>query len=72
MVESWKGDADGMLVFVSFQITTSGTSAFNVEILDWSLLCRDRNLAGGVYLGYSAEPAKHVSFLSRTYLLAIS
>jgi hypothetical protein len=26
MVESWKGDADGMLVFVSFQTTTSGAS----------------------------------------------
>ena len=55
-----------------FQTTISGTSAFHAEFLDWSLLCRDRNLAGGVYLGHSAEPAKHVSFLSRTYLPAIS
>jgi hypothetical protein len=73
MVESWKGDADGMLVFVGFQNTTSGTSASNVEILDRSLLCRDRNFAISVHLGYSAEPAKHVSFfishISTTYLL---
>jgi Family of unknown function (DUF6535) len=71
MVESWKGDADGMLVFVSFQTTTSGTSAFNVEIIDWSFLCRNRDFARSLYPGYSAEPAKHVSFLSCTYLSAI-
>ena len=30
MVESWKGDADGILLFVSFQTTISDTSAFNL------------------------------------------
>jgi hypothetical protein len=29
MVESWKGDADGMLVFVGLQ-TTSHASAYNL------------------------------------------
>ena len=71
MVESWKGDADGMLVFVGIQTTTSATSAFNVEILDWSLLCGNRDFAISIYLRYSAELAKHVSFLSRIYLPAI-
>ena len=65
MMESWKGDVDGILVFVGFQTTTSGTCAFNVEILDWSLLCSDRNFVSSVDLGYSADPAKHVSFCSR-------
>jgi hypothetical protein len=71
MVESWKGDADGMLVFVGIQTTTSATSAFNVVILDWSLLRCDRNFAISICLRYSAELAKHVSFLSRIYLPAI-
>ena len=30
MVESWKGDADGILLFVSFQATISDTSVFNL------------------------------------------
>ena len=66
MVESWKGDADGMLVFVSFQITTSGTSAFDLQIIDWSLLCRDRDFVICVSPGYSAP----VGLLSRIYLPA--
>ena len=70
MVESWKGDADGMLTFVGLQ-TTSYTSAYNLQILDWSLLCRGRSIACGVYPGYSAELAGHLSFLSRTYLSAV-
>ena len=48
MVESWKGDADGMLVFVGLH-TTSHTSAYNLEIVDWSLLCRGRSIASGVH-----------------------
>ena len=70
MVESWKGDADGMLVFVGLQ-NTFHTSASNLEIVDWSLLCRGRSIACSIYLGYSAELAGHLSFLSRTYLSAI-
>jgi hypothetical protein len=58
MVESWKEDADGILVFVSFQTATSGTSAFNLEVIDWSLLWCDRDFAISDCLGYSAaEPA---------------
>jgi hypothetical protein len=70
MVESWKGDADGMLTFVGLQ-TASHTSAYNLEIVDWSLLCRGRSIAGSICPGYSAELAGHLSFLSRTYLSAI-
>ena len=70
MVESWNGDAEGMLTFVGLQ-TTSHTSAYNLQILDWSLLCRGRSTACGVYPGYSAEFAGHLSFLSRTYLSAV-
>ena len=70
MVESWKGDAEGMLTFVGLH-TTSHTSTYNLEIVDWSLLCRGRSIACGVYPGYPAELAGHLSFLSRTYLSAI-
>jgi hypothetical protein len=70
MVESWKEDTGGMLTFVGLQ-TTSHTSAYNLEILDWSLLCRGRNIACSVCPGYSAELAGRLSFLSRTYLSAI-
>ena len=71
MVESWKGDADGMLVFVGPQ-TTSHTSAYNLEIVDWSLLCRGRSIVISVHPGYSAtELAGRVSFLPRTNLSAV-
>jgi hypothetical protein len=70
MVESWKGDAEGILLFVSLH-AASHTSAYNVDIIDWSLLCRGRSIARSVCPGYSAELAGHLSLLSRTYLPAI-
>jgi len=70
MVESWRGDADRILTSVGHQ-TTSHTSAYNLEIVDWSILCRGCGIACSVYLGYSAELAGRLSFLSRTYLSAI-
>ena len=70
MVEGWKGDAEGMLTFVGLQIT-SHAAAYNLEITGWSLLCRGRSIACSDCPGYSAEPARHLSFLSRTYLSAI-
>jgi hypothetical protein len=69
MVESWKGDADGMLVFVRLQ-TTSHTSAHNLETVDWSILCRGCSITRIVRPEYSAELAGHVIFLSRAYLSA--
>jgi hypothetical protein len=70
MVENLKGDANGLLTFVGLQ-TTSHTSVYNLEIVDWCLLSRGRSIACSVYPGYSAELAGHLSFLSRTYLSAI-
>ena len=44
-------------------------SPFNLEFIDWPLLCRDRDFAISVYPGYSAaEQAGHVRFLSRIYI----
>src|SRR6267154_5863880 len=70
MVKSWRTDIEAMLTFVSLQ-TTCHTSAYKLEIVDLSLLCRGRSIACSVYPGYSAQPAGHLSFLSRTYLSAI-
>ena len=69
MVESWKGDADRTLVFVSLP-TTSHTSAYNLEIVDWCFLCYGRGFACNDCPEYSAESAVHLSLLSRTYLSA--
>ena len=68
MVESWKGDAEGMLLFVSRQ-TTSYTSAHNV-VKDWSILCRGCDIAPNVRPEHSAEPASYLKLLSRIYLSA--
>ena len=69
MVESWKGDADGMLVFVGLQIA-SHTFAYNAEPVDRCILCHGRGIARSIRPDYCAKPAGHVKFLSRTNLSA--
>jgi Family of unknown function (DUF6535) len=64
MVDIWKGDADNILVFVGLQ-TTSHTSAYNVEFVDWCILCYGRGITHIIRPEYSAELAGHLSFLSR-------
>ena len=64
MAESWKGDADGMLVFVGLR-PASHTFPYNIENSDRSLLCCPRSVAHGDRPRYSAEPARHLSILSR-------
>ena len=67
MVESWKGDADNILVFVGLSFT-SYTAADNVLFLDWCILCYGCSIACIVCPEYCAEPAEHLSLLSSTYL----
>ena len=67
MVESWKGDAKGMLVFVGLHII-SQFSAYNIEIVDWSILRCGCGIARIVRPEYSAGIAGHLSLLSRKYL----
>jgi hypothetical protein len=71
MVESWKGDADGMLTFVGVQ-TTSHTSAYDLELVDWSLLCCGRGITLIIRPNYSAQSAGHLIILSRANLSAIT
>ena len=70
MVESWKGDAEGMLTFVGLQATFH-TSAYNLEIVDRSLLCCGRCITRFICPDYSTQPAGHHVVLSCTYLSAI-
>ena len=67
MVESWKEDANGMLTFVRRQ-NISHSFAYNVWIIDWSILCRGRGIARVVRPKSFAEPTNNHKFLSRTYL----
>ena len=67
MVDGWHDDAEGVILFVGL-LTTSHASAYNVEIVDWSILCCGRSIAHAVRPEYSAEPAGHIRFLSRPYL----
>ena len=64
MAESWKGDADGMLVFVGLR-PASHTLSYNMENSDRSVLCFRRSVARGDRPRYSTEPARHPSILSR-------
>ena len=69
MAESWKGDAEGMLVFVSL-CPTSHIFAYNIKNADRSILCCRRSVARGDHPRYSSEPAGHLSILSRNHLSA--
>jgi hypothetical protein len=66
MVENWKADADGILIFVrlSFNIVLHADSS----VIDWSILRCCRNLDLSFNSGYSTKPTGHLQFLPRKYL----
>ena len=70
MVECWKRDAEGMVVFVRLR-TTPHTSVYNLEIVDRSLLCHGSGITRTIRPNYSAQPARHLIVLSRTHVSAI-
>lgn len=65
-VESWKGDADGILVFVSTHLLSCFTS--RSRITDWSLLSRGRDTASGLHSEPPAELSGCLSILPRERL----
>ena len=69
MAERWKGDADGMLVFVGLR-PTSHNFALNVENADRCVLCCRRSVARGDYPRYSTELAGHLGVLSLQLFLS--
>ena len=61
MVESWKADADGILVFVRRYLPVSYFQLTHRS--DWFILCCCRHLAFGDDTGSATEPAGHVQLL---------
>ena len=58
MVESWKADADGILIFV--RLSSDLVFHANSMVIDWSILRCCRNVDLGVNTGYSTESSGHL------------
>jgi hypothetical protein len=69
MTDNWKGDADGILIFVRccFACGTA-TRTTNPEFEDRFILCSSRNLGHCVFTGPQAELSGHLSVLPRKHL----
>jgi len=68
MTENWKGDADGILIFVSRHSTCGASTHIHPEVEDWSVLCRRRNIGRGVRAGSQAKFPGHISILPCKHL----
>jgi hypothetical protein len=53
--ESWKGDADGMLVFVGRPRRLHLQCGYNIENVDWFVFCCRCSIARSDRPGYSAK-----------------
>ena len=58
MVESWKADADGILIFV--RLSSDLVLHANSMVIDWSILRCCRNFDLGVNTGYPTESSGHL------------
>ena len=67
MAESWKADAEGILVFVRIHMFLSILRT-DSSLVDRFILCRCRVVDLGVGSGYSTEPTGHVQLLPCEYL----
>ena len=58
LVEDWKADADGILIFVRL----SSNLIFHTSsmAIDWSILCCCRILDLSVDSGHSTKPTRHL------------
>ena len=69
MVENWKADADGILIFVRLLFETLCVSnADSIMVIDWSILCCCCIVNFSVDSGHPTEPTEHLQFLPREYL----
>ena len=70
MTENWKGDADGILIFVSrrFACGSTATRTTNPEFGDRFILCSRRNPSHSVCAGPQAELSGHLSILPCKHL----
>ena len=70
MTENWKGDADGILIFVSCQSMCgpSITHIIHPEVEDWFILRRRSSIGWGICAGPQAKFPGHFSILPRKHL----
>ena len=69
MAESWKGDAEGILVFVGAHLLFCALLV-DSRATDWSLLRRCRDTGFGLHSGPPAEFSGHFSVLPCEHLSA--
>ena len=68
MTENWKGDADGILIFVSRHSTCRASTRVYPEAEDWFILCRRRSIRRSIRPGPQAKFPGHFSILPRKHL----
>ena len=66
MVENWKADADGILIFV--RLFSNLVFFRRLMVIDWSILRCCCNVDIGVDPGSSTEPTRHIQFLPLQHL----
>ena len=67
MVEDWKADADGILIFVRLYSNRVLCTQHSL-VIDWSILRCRRHFDISVHPGPSAEPTRHFQLLPSQYL----
>ena len=68
MVEDWKADADGILIFVRLSSGIVLLLHAHAMALDWSILRCCRNIDICIDSGYSTEPTGYFQLLPREHL----
>ena len=67
MTENWKGDADGILIFVGRHSTCHASTRVYLEAKDWFILCRRRGIRRSIRSGPQAKFPGHFSVLPRKH-----
>ena len=68
MTDNWKGDADGILIFVSRHSTCGASTYIHHEVEDWLILRRRGGIGRGIRAGPQAKFPGYISILPREHL----
>ena len=68
MTDTWKADADGILIFVSPDFTFNPPSNVTSVGIDWFILCRGGNVGRSIGSGPSAKLPGYLRILPRKHL----
>ena len=68
MTENWKGDPDGILIFVSLQSTCDASTHIYSEVEDWFILRHRRGIGRSFRAGPQAKFTGHLSILPCKHL----